>query len=406
MLEPSEKMLVKTKKCSFLLKNAQRDAILCLREDSLRGDVDVYYSEIGQIIEAGLDRDKEKVRSFATLLAKKMEADGEIRGSKRINNVLSRKDSGRATMDSLPPLPVDQESRMNIVDIDYNPEAEDLVLADAVRLKLQDFMDTIKHKKTMDDMGLYFSQSLLLYGYPGCGKTTAASYIAAELGLPLVTARLDTLISSLLGATAKNIHKIFEYAKRQPCVLFLDEFDAIAKARDDQHELGELKRVVNSLLQNIDDYCSEGILIAATNHQELLDNAIWRRFQSVIEMPRPGISEIKLMMDALPGFLKVDQIKENQWKKIYQAMVGLSYSDIKKINNNISKKAVLAENTTLEMESVIAEVYLFKNHGDYSKEDMAMFMMKCAVPKKRISAYTRLSRRRIDQLSERMNSNE
>lgn len=406
MLEPSEKMLVKTKKCSFLLKNAQRDAILCLREDSLRGDVDVYYSEIGQIIEAGLDRDKEKVRSFATLLAKKMEADGEIRGSKRINNVLSRKVSGRATMDSLAPLPVDQESRMNIVDIDYNPEAEDLVLADAVRLKLQDFMDTIKHKKTMDDMGLYFSQSLLLYGYPGCGKTTAASYIAAELGLPLVTARLDTLISSLLGATAKNIHKIFEYAKRQPCVLFLDEFDAIAKARDDQHELGELKRVVNSLLQNIDDYCSEGILIAATNHQELLDNAIWRRFQSVIEMPRPGISEIKLMMDALPGFLKVDQIKENQWKKIYQAMVGLSYSDIKKINNNISKKAVLAENTTLEMESVIAEVYLFKNHGDYSKEDMAMFMMKCAVPKKRISAYTRLSRRRIDQLSERMNSNE
>lgn len=406
MLEPSEKMLVKTKKCSFLLKNAQRDAILCLREDSLRGDVDVYYSEIGQIIEAGLDRDKEKVRSFATLLAKKMEADGEIRGSKRINNVLSRKDSGRATMDSLAPLPVDQESRMNIVDIDYNPEAEDLVLADAVRLKLQDFMDTIKHKKTMDDMGLYFSQSLLLYGYPGCGKTTAASYIAAELGLPLVTARLDTLISSLLGATAKNIHKIFEYAKRQPCVLFLDEFDAIAKARDDQHELGELKRVVNSLLQNIDDYCSEGILIAATNHQELLDNAIWRRFQSVIEMPRPGISEIKLMMDALPGFLKVDQIKENQWKKIYQAMVGLSYSDIKKINNNISKKAVLAENTTLEMESVIAEVYLFKNHGDYSKEDMALFMMKCAVPKKRISAYTRLSRRRIDQLSERMNSNE
>lgn len=388
------------------MKNARRDAILYLRVCPLRGDVDVYYSEIGQIIEAGLDRDREKVRSFATLLAKKMEADGEIRGSKRINNVLNRKDSGRATIDSLAPLPVDQESRMNIVDIDYNPEADKLILADAVRLKLQDFMDTIKHKKIMDDMGLDFSQSLLLYGYPGCGKTTAASYIASELGLPLVTARLDTLISSLLGATAKNIHKIFEYAKRQPCVLFLDEFDAIAKARDDQHELGELKRVVNSLLQNIDEYCSEGILIAATNHQELLDNAIWRRFQSVIEMPRPGIPEIKQMMDMLPGFIKADQIKENQWKKIYQAMEGLSYSDIKKINNNISKKAVLAENTTLEMESVIAEVYLFKNHGDYSKEDMALFMLRCAVPKKRISTYTGLSRRRIDQLLERMNGNE
>ena len=216
--------------------------------------------------------------------------------------------------------------------------------------------------------------------------------------LPLVTARLDTLISSLLGATAKNIHKIFEYAKRQPCVLFLDEFDAIAKARDDQHELGELKRVVNSLLQNIDDYCKDGILIAATNHQELLDNAIWRRFQSVIEMPRPGIPEIKQMMDLLPDFLDTSHIKENQWKKIYQSMEGLSYSDIRNITNNLSKKAVLNENKVLEIESVIAEVYLFRMHGDYTKEDMALFMLDCAVPKNRIVSYTGLSRRKIDQL--------
>lgn len=366
----------------------------------------MYYSEIGKIIEAGLDRDREKVRSFSLLLAKKMDEDGETKGSARITGILNRKNSGRATIDSLVPLPVDQESRMNIVDIDYYPEAENLILSDSIHLKLQDFMDTIQHKKVMDEMGLEFSQSLLLYGYPGCGKTTAAAYIASKMHLPLVTARLDTLISSLLGATAKNIHKIFEFAKRQPCILFLDEFDAIAKARDDQHELGELKRVVNSLLQNIDDYCSDGILIAATNHQELLDNAIWRRFQSVIEMPCPGISEIKKMMDLLPDFLDTKQIKENQWKKIYQSMEGLSYSDIKKISNNLSKKAVLAENDHLDMESIIAEVYLFKTHGDYSKEDMALFMLECAVPKKRITTYTGFSRRKVDQLEERVKVNE
>ena len=366
----------------------------------------MYYAEIGRIIEAGIERDKEKVRSFAQLLAKKMEDDGEKRGSARINNILDRKGTGKAVMDSLVPLPVDQESRMNIVDINNAPEAESLILSEPVRLKLQDFMDTIQHKKKMDDLGLEFSQSLLLYGYPGCGKTTAVSYIASQMQLPLVTARLDTLISSLLGATAKNIHKVFEFANRQPCVLFLDEFYAIAKARDDQHELGELKRVVNSLLQNIDEYCENGILIAATNHQELLDNAIWRRFQSVIEMPRPGVSEIQQMMELLPNFVDISQIKNSQWKKIYQSMLGLSYSDIKKINNNLSKKAVLGDNFKLDMESIIAEVYLFKTHGDFSKEDMAIFMLECGVPKKRVAAYNGISRRRTDQFAERVKVNE
>lgn len=366
----------------------------------------MYYSEIGKIIEAGLERDKEKVRNFALLLSQKMEADGEIRGSNRIKTILEKKHFGQVTTDSLAPVPIDQESRLSIVDIDYSPAADKLILSDAVRSKLQDFMDTIQHKMQMEELGIEFSQSLLLYGYPGCGKTTAAAYIASRMHLPLVTARLDSLISSLLGATAKNIHKIFEYAKRQPCVLFLDEFDAIGKARDDQRELGELKRVVNSLLQNIDDYCSDGILIAATNHHELLDNAIWRRFQAVIEMPRPGLSEIKRMLDLLPAFINTKQIKDGQWKRIYRSMEGLSYSNIKMIINNLSKKAVLGENTSLCMESIIAEVFLFKNHGDYTEEELATFMLKSGVPKKHVSGYLGISRRKTDQLAERIMSDE
>ena len=96
----------------------------------------------------------------------------------------------------------------------------------------------------------------MLYGVPGCGKSTVAKYIAQQIGLPLVIARLDALVSSLLGSTSKNIRKVFDFADSRPCILFLDEFDAIAKARDDQHELGELKRVINSLLQNIDSLSS------------------------------------------------------------------------------------------------------------------------------------------------------
>lgn len=215
-------------------------------------DEDMYYSEITKIIEAGLERDKDKVVNYALLLAKKLSQDGDEKSSKRITSVLSRKNNGSAITDALVAPPVDQESRMGIVDIDYKPVTPEIILSESTRARLEDFENTIKIKDKLDDLGMPFNMSLLLYGPPGCGKTSIANYLANKLELPLVTARLDTLISSLLGNTAKNLRRVFDFASRQPCVLFLDEFDAIAKARDDQHELGELKRVVNSLLQNID----------------------------------------------------------------------------------------------------------------------------------------------------------
>lgn len=154
-----------------------------------------------------------------------------------------------AIMNTLTALPVDQESRLeDIANIDYAPSVENIILSKSVQEMLDDFRDTIKSKDKMMSLGLKFRITLLLYGPPGCGKTSAAKYLASELKIPLITARFDTLISSLLGNTAKNIHRIFEYAKKQTCILFLDEFDTIVKARDDSHELGELKRVVNSLL--------------------------------------------------------------------------------------------------------------------------------------------------------------
>lgn len=201
----------------------------------------MFYTEITKIIEAGMRKDTIKVASYSRLLAKKLSHDGEERASNRILSVLDKLGNGFAIMDSLSAMPVDQESRLDIADIDYAPRADNLILSDSVQEMLNDFRDTIQHKSRMMSLGLDFRSTLLLYGPPGCGKTSAAKYLASELDLPLVTARFDTLISSLLGNTAKNIHRIFDFAQKQPCILFLDEFDAIAKARDDSHELGELK---------------------------------------------------------------------------------------------------------------------------------------------------------------------
>lgn len=134
---------------------------------------------------------------------------------------------------------------------------------------------------------------LLFCGPPGCGKTLCAEIFASELGLPFYLVKIDRLISSYLGETATNVRKIFEFARKQPCVLFFDEFDALARARGDDSEHNELRRVVNSLLIFIERITPKGFLIAATNLDHALDPALWRRFDEVIWFDRPNRSMIE-----------------------------------------------------------------------------------------------------------------
>lgn len=355
----------------------------------------MYYTEITKIIEAGMKKDPTKVDSYSRLLARKLNDDGETRGSKRILSVLDKMGSEQSVMDILTAMPVDQESRLDVAEIDYTPNVDSIILSKPIQDMLDDFRNTIQYKNKMMSLGLDFRTTLLLYGPPGCGKTSAARYLASELKLPLITARFDTLISSLLGNTAKNIHRIFEYAKKQPCILFLDEFDAIAKARDDAHEMGELKRVVNSLLQNIDDYAQEGILIAATNHAQMLDTAVWRRFQTIIEMPAPGADEVRRFIEHFPKVADESGISETQWKAVINAMSGFSYSDIKDIVQNMLKKVVLKEKNEVEMADYIMEVFLFKNHGNYTREDIAQYLSDNGVPQNQIGNYLGVSVRQV-----------
>jgi hypothetical protein len=133
--------------------------------------------------------------------------------------------------------------------------------------------------------GLAPSRSALFTGAPGVGKTLAARWLARELGLPLATLNLGAVMSSYLGRSGANLRSVLAYGAARPCILFLDEFDAIAKRRDDVGDVGELKRLVTVLLQEIDGWPSQGLLIAATNHPDLLDPAVWRRFDHHIAFP-------------------------------------------------------------------------------------------------------------------------
>ncbi len=362
----------------------------------------MFYPEIMKIIEAGLNGDKNMVKNYSILLSERLMRDGEERYGKRIEAMLSKggNDSAPVSEENLAVRPVVGEShkesgRMEAVNVDYEPDIPEIILTEAVKGRLDDFENTIKMKDKLDALGMPFNMSLLLYGPPGCGKTSIANYLAARLGLPLVTARLDGLISSLLGDTAKNLRQMFDFAAGKPCILFLDEFDAIAKARDDQFELGELKRVVNSLLQNMDAYCRNGILIAATNHQELLDDAIWRRFQTVIEVPKPDAEEILLLFKNITRVLDMGRITSKQYAVIIEQLKGLSYSEIQTLIQNVVKHMIIKNETTASAADFLCEIAVSNCHGNADKKELICYLLKCGLSQRAAAEYFHISQRQV-----------
>ncbi len=249
-----------------------------------------YLSEVFRIVEGALRLDGEKVRNYALLLAEKLQEDGDEPTANRLRRMLQEKGHQlRPAKLEHHAAPVDGESRFPLLQKEIVPDTVNRHLfTEYQRHAIDEYLSVIKARGELESRGIKVITNLLLYGPPGCGKTHLARFIAHELKLPLYLVRLDGLISSFLGSTAKNIRAVLEFASRTPCVLLLDEFDAIAKLRDDQQELGELKRIVNSFLQNLDALGNEVILIAATNHDQLLDPAVWRRFQYQLHLDLPG----------------------------------------------------------------------------------------------------------------------
>ena len=236
-------------------------------------------------------------------------------------------------------IPVDQDSRLQLVRCEHIVTLDvDPVWPGEVGEILRRFRDERQHQDKLMAAGVAPSRSILLVGPPGVGKTLSARWMAKELGLPLLTLDLSAVMSSYLGRTGMNLRHVMDYAKGMPCVLLLDELDAIAKKRDDAAELGELKRLVTVILQEIEEWPESGVLLAATNHPDLLDPAVWRRFDHVVRFPMPTRVEMQKLLAELIG---PDRVEPSLLDSVAVALGGSSFSDVRRSMEQVVRHATI-----------------------------------------------------------------
>ena len=354
-------------------------------------------SDILRIIEGGLNNDRRKIISYSNRLATRLEAEGNIQLARCIKEQIQNSNMrSSATADAMRMLPLDSDSKLQIVEvIPEDSTRTNIVLSDNVGRQVGDFIELVRHSDELEQAGVNMPKSMLLYGAPGCGKTSIAHYVSENTNLPLVVARLDGIVSSLLGSTAKNLRKIFSYASSMPCILFLDEFDAIAKARDDNHELGELKRVINSLLQNIDSMPTSCVLIAATNHPELLDKAVWRRFTTKIEVGMPDDeARKKIILDLTSGFSCTFVEDVQKMKTVCDLTKKMSPSDISTIFSKLKVKGIINGSKAIEYEDLLVTIFEFEGK-DEAQDKLIMFLNTNGVSQAKIAQKLNVSARLV-----------
>lgn len=246
----------------------------------------------------------------------------------------------RTTGAALTSLPTSRRNNMPLVSyIPRNELKHYMILCDEVEKKLQCIENEFVAKERLAKYNLVPKKKVLLYGEPGCGKTLAAERLAWNLGLPLLKVRFDSLISSYFGESATNLRSVFDYCKAEPVVLLLDECDFIAKSRITNQDVGEVPRIVNMLLMLLDEYASPGLVIATTNLKVSLDEALFRRFDDVIEIPKPTAVEIKKLLSST--FSAVNTSKSIDWDSLSAKLNGHSAANIVVIAQNAAKSCVL-----------------------------------------------------------------
>jgi SpoVK/Ycf46/Vps4 family AAA+-type ATPase len=312
---------------------------------------------IPQLIRAALDNNSREVRSVSMRILRKIKTTNPVIAND-IAKILAEHSIGASSYRSfgLDPSPTDSDTLKDLVLIEEFIDLPEPIFNENISNQLKNFIKEREESEKLLQVGLAPPSSLLLHGPPGVGKTEIAKYLSSKFDLYLITLDLSSVISSYLGKTGQNLKKVLDYAKNNPSILLLDEFDAVAKRRDDMSDLGELKRIVNVLLKELENWPSHTVLIAATNHANLLDPAIWRRFDRDIEIKLPEFNERKLMLER--ELLKINEDLDNMIPLLAEITEGYSGADIKKISERTKRRVVLSGDSYSE--TVIGEILQFK----------------------------------------------
>jgi len=319
------------------------------------GEMKDLEKDLAQVIRLALSEQSEDVRLFvARLVRKYRNAQPELADQMdlylRSKTPRASAPMRKVTQPAKPAevLPIDDESRLSLLKVYKDPpDREQPLLSAELEETLNQLIQERRQTERLASMGLSPTRSAIFVGPPGVGKTLTARWLAAQLGTPFYVLDLTAVMSSLLGRSGTNLRAALDFAKRSPCVLLLDEIDAIAKRRSDDADIGELKRLVTVILQEVDEWPATGLLLAATNHPALIDPALWRRFDLVIDFKAPEKEAIKA---AIKRFLGPDYALFGRWIDILSfAFSGESFSDIERDIQRFRRAVALGTNSDSDL---------------------------------------------------------
>jgi SpoVK/Ycf46/Vps4 family AAA+-type ATPase len=347
-----------------------------------------HFHIIQALCRAALAKPSESVRQQVERLREALEEVGDAKQAKAISNLIASTERSiemapsRVTrsmaafkgeeLTANTPLPVNKETSIPIAEIKF-PESlptDSPIFSKAVIRAIDAMLEEWKNLEKIAEVDIEPIRSCLIYGAPGTGKTQLALWMARQLGLPVVVAKLDGLVSSFLGTTSRNIGTLFDFANRYRCLLLLDEFDAIAKFRADPQEVGEIKRVVNTLLQSLDARKNHGFTVGITNHETLLDPAIWRRFDIQLEIPRPSN---EVMMQIIHRQLPPVELNDPQIKLLAWILEGGTGADLESLVRWMKKSYAVMDNFEHEFLAA-AQQFMLLNGGRVGAQKRQLLM--------------------------------
>lgn len=317
-------------------------------------------SLIKQIFQSYISKDNDSFLDVANEIIKSEERKKHRILAKELKDILSNNigissNGYQKRFKENMPVPRDTERGFPLLEIkEFHLDWSDVILADDVVLALKKVIKEIDKSEILATYGIKPKQKLLFCGPPGTGKTLTAQLMSSFLGYPMVYIRFDSIISSYLGETATNLRKIFDFFEQGRWLVLFDEFDIIGKHRDDHYEHGEIKRVVNNFLQMLDNFTGDGLIIAATNHQHLLDPALWRRFDETLYFDIPDQKRRALIFEKyLSVITKGDSF---DIRKLSRETDGMTPAEIALICFEAIKNSVLSDRDKVEIDDLISAI--------------------------------------------------